>query len=180
MEAHAGIGEQAQRVGDAEHDGGERRGLAAGGGQLAGDRADGQEHHRRGHHGQGEVQRRADADVHLGAVPADETVTSAVQRPQHRRPRLRVRRHAWAVALRAGGLAGHQQVPAAAVLLPPEEPGAGEQSPHRTEDHQGHGDLETGEAGDRLEARGGTEQGARSPCEFHRWRPGRPGCARVL
>ena len=60
----------------------------------------------------------------------------------------------------AGGLAGEQELPTPALLLAPKQPGAGQQSPYRTEDHEGHRYLEHGEAGDGLEVRGRSEQGA--------------------
>ena len=57
MEAHSGIGDQADGIAHAEEGRSNGSGLAAGGRQLAGDGPDGDEHDRRCHHGQGEVQR---------------------------------------------------------------------------------------------------------------------------
>ncbi len=57
VEAHSGVGDQAEGIAHAEEGRSEGGGLAAGGRQLAGDGPDGEEHDRRCHHGQGEVQR---------------------------------------------------------------------------------------------------------------------------
>ena len=57
MEAHSGVGDEAEGIAHPEEGSAKGGGLAAGGRQLAGDGPDDQEHDRRCHHGQGEVQR---------------------------------------------------------------------------------------------------------------------------
>ena len=58
---------------------------------------------------------------------------------------------AWAVAPRRVVWPARSRSQRPAVLLAAQQPGAGEEPPHGAEDHERHGDLEDGEAGDGLE-----------------------------
>ena len=156
VEAHSGVCDQAEGVADPEEGGAEGGGLAAGGRKLAGEGPDGQEHDSCSHHCQGEVQRGTHGDPYVRA-PSRQDGDDGGCHPKcdGAHPKPADRQSGRAPSCRQ---AREQEVPAAGVLFAAEQPRAGQEPPHRTEDHECHGDLEGCEATHGLELRCRTEE----------------------
>ena len=182
VETDSRVGDHSHGVRDAEERGGIRRGLTSSRAELARERAHRQEHQRRCHHCQREVQGRTGGDIHA-RVHTGEHGDDCGNRPEREDAATETGQMPEAPRCRLRGLPGEQQFPASAVLLAAQQPGARQQPPHGAECHQGHGDLEDGEAGDGLEVRGRSEERARRLVRSVRSREGvplRPGSCRSL
>lgn len=149
VEAHSGVGHHAQRVARPQDGAGIGGRLAAGGGELPGEGAHGEEHDGARHQGEREEQGGAHSDADPRRLP-DDRDDERGQHPQHggaggqAGERLGGRRP-------AGRLAGQQQLPASGVFFAAQQLCASQQSPCRANQIDEGEVLPGGEAGDRLQ-----------------------------
>jgi hypothetical protein len=144
VQADPGVADHAQPVAGAEDGGTVARRGPPGGRQLAGEGAHGEEHDRRAHQGEGQEQGGPGGDADPGGDP-DGSGDGRGERPQHGAGGGQAAQRLGRGGA-PGGQPGEEQVPAAGLLLAPQQARAGQQSPDGARDGEGHRHLEHREA----------------------------------